>query len=98
MQPSTATPCSPPPAPDGVQAFGVIENCTLDGKGAGTCVALAWEDGEETTTTTFSGPVSPFYTLTVDGGSSTRNGGIGISVPVLCLGLLLGFNSLAEIL
>ncbi|KAK7016902.1 hypothetical protein R3P38DRAFT_2412012, partial [Favolaschia claudopus] len=75
----------PTTAPDGVQAFGVIENCTLDGKGAGTCVALAWEDGGKTTTTTFSGPVAPFYTLIVDGGSSTRNGGIRISVPVLLL-------------
>ncbi|KAK7052016.1 hypothetical protein R3P38DRAFT_2858082 [Favolaschia claudopus] len=88
----------PATAPDGVQAFGVIENCTLDGKGAGGCVALAWEDGGETTTTTFSGPVAPFYTLTIDGGSTTRNGGTRISIPVVLLVLLLGFNSLVEFL
>ncbi|KAF7369320.1 hypothetical protein MVEN_00260300 [Mycena venus] len=92
----------PTTGPDGVEAFGVLETCTLDpGKGTGECVAQGWADGGETVTTTFTGQVAPFYTLTVgnDGaGGSSRNGAerFAGSVPALVLacavpGLLAGF-------
>ncbi|KAJ6607716.1 hypothetical protein B0H10DRAFT_2227613 [Mycena sp. CBHHK59/15] len=44
---------SKPPSTDGADAFGVLETCTLDGKGSGSCVAEAWADGGVTITTTF---------------------------------------------
>jgi hypothetical protein len=56
----------PTAGPYGIDAFGVLETCTLDGRGGGSCVAQGWADGGETVTTTFTGPVAPFYTLTVD--------------------------------
>jgi hypothetical protein len=53
----------------------VLETCTLDGHGGGACVAQAWADGGPTATTTFTGPVAPFYTFTVgaDGGGTNKN-------------------------
>jgi hypothetical protein len=50
----------------GPDSFGVLETCTLDGGGGGTCVAQAWANGGETATTTFMGAMAPFYTLTID--------------------------------
>ncbi|KAJ7131326.1 hypothetical protein C8R44DRAFT_774661, partial [Mycena epipterygia] len=44
---------------------GVLETCTIDGNGGGTCVSQDWPDGRQTVTTTFSSTVTPFYTLTV---------------------------------
>ncbi|KAJ7131435.1 hypothetical protein C8R44DRAFT_774832 [Mycena epipterygia] len=64
---------------DGVEAFGVLETCTIDGNGGGTCVAQGWADGGETMTTTFSGSVTPFYTLTVgQTPTASRNGAFKI--------------------
>ncbi|KAJ7866986.1 hypothetical protein B0H14DRAFT_3133043 [Mycena olivaceomarginata] len=61
----------------------VLETCTLDGHGGGACVAQAWADGGPTATTTFTGPVAPFYTLTVgaDGGGANKNGSGKARVP-----------------
>ncbi|KAJ6482675.1 hypothetical protein C8R45DRAFT_1002137 [Mycena sanguinolenta] len=68
---------------DGVVGFGVVETCTLDGKGGGQCVAEGWEDGGETVTTTFTGPVAPFYTLTVadNAQSPSKNGAASVPFP-----------------
>ncbi|KAJ7256197.1 hypothetical protein B0H12DRAFT_1232923 [Mycena haematopus] len=79
----------PTTGPDGVIDFGVIETCTLDGKGGGQCVAQGWEDGGPTTTTTFTGPVAPFYTLTVDDNarSPSKNGAPRVPSPLAELSL-----------
>ncbi|KAJ7489035.1 hypothetical protein FB451DRAFT_681928 [Mycena latifolia] len=67
---------------DDADVFGVLETCTLDGKGGGSCVAEGWEDGGATVTTTFTGAVVPFYTLTFDPmTAASRNGVHKIRVP-----------------
>ncbi|KAJ7444632.1 hypothetical protein B0H11DRAFT_2249909 [Mycena galericulata] len=69
---------------DGLDGFGVIETCTLDGGGGGICIAQGWVGGGETATTTISGAVIPFYTLTVDPTTTTstsRNAGLGVVIP-----------------
>ncbi|KAJ6564475.1 hypothetical protein B0H19DRAFT_1141182 [Mycena capillaripes] len=87
----------PTTAPDRLNVFGVVETCTLDGKGGGRCVAAGWADGGPTATTTFSGQVAPFYTLIVGDAhnqSPSKNGAAKVSVRVLaCVapGLLLFF-------
>ncbi|KAJ7131335.1 hypothetical protein C8R44DRAFT_774675 [Mycena epipterygia] len=62
---------------DGVDAFGVLETCTLDRN-----------DGGETVKTTFSGTMTPFYTLTVgQTPTASRNGAskIGARGAIVCV-------------
>ncbi|KAF8186449.1 hypothetical protein K438DRAFT_1973263 [Mycena galopus ATCC 62051] len=77
---------------DGVEAYGVIEICTLDGNGGGQCVAQGWEDGGETATTTLTGPVAPFYTLTVDAStqSPSKNGVVRVPFPMVLAWVISG--------
>ncbi|KAJ7724312.1 hypothetical protein DFH07DRAFT_855019 [Mycena maculata] len=92
----------PAPAADGSDPFGVLETCTLDGGGGAIYVAQGWEDGGETVTTTFTGAAVPFYTLTVDPGSTatSRNAAARLHVPSLIAGVvpcILASNLLARL-
>ncbi|KAJ6598143.1 hypothetical protein DFH09DRAFT_53540 [Mycena vulgaris] len=84
MLPSTGT--------DGAEAFGVLETCLLDSNGMGSCVVQGWADGGMTATTTFTGTMAPFYTLTVDHPTAVSRNGvprIRVSGAIACIMFIL---------
>jgi hypothetical protein len=72
---------------------GQFANCTFDGKGMAACVGEFYM-GDSTLTQTYTGSMFPYYTLTVEGGTTKGNSAVArlsIGFGVVFLSMVLGF-------
>jgi hypothetical protein len=57
-------------SPQPSNGIGVVRSCALGTNGQGVCVEQIWAEGNSTYTTTYTGSIVPYYTLTAGGRSS----------------------------